>query len=151
MRKTTALVFILAQFLLGCAEKPYDPGRAPSAERMRALLDAPIKRPKDLPLTFEVTFMPRVTLAGRDVKVTCIVPPEQEAFKFRFGVPGLAMHEGAVTQAENSQTIEAIGCGTWTATCDIMTPTGQKHREAELISKGDCNSGTPLAGGSGQQ
>lgn len=128
---------------LGCNDKFIDVAH-PTPERMQELLNQPVNV-KAKAMKFEMQLSPAVILAGRSVRVLCFVPGALNAYKIRLGIPGLGMHEGSLFSAEASYFIEHVPCGDYVATCDILTPSGQQHREAPLTAKGECNSGTAPA------
>lgn len=127
-----------------CAERPYVPGRLrPSPERMQALLDAPVvSRAKPVITQFEVRVNPHVAFMGSSVWVTCFVPERYGTGRIRFGLEGVEMHEGPLDHSENRLLIQGLNCGTWHATCTILTTKGQESREVELEVRGGLCAGT---------
>lgn len=135
----SVLVLVAA---LGCAERPFRPETPhPSPERIAQLAHVDQLAPeKESGFHLEVT--PRVILQGGAAWVTCYVPKSYGAGRVQLALGEVFSSEQALNQVEIKRLADGLACGTYVATCTILTARGAERREAQLEVKGGMCDGS---------
>lgn len=119
MRRTIPILLLLA--FVGCAGKSN-----------RTAQPAPES-------AFELRINPAILLEGNSARLTCYIPESYGSGRVRVALEDIVASERAIETMQTRVLVESVPCGTWLATCQILTSRGREARTQNVVARGQCN------------